>query len=194
MTTNVSADAVPALAAATVRSEGDRAGVPASTPGPPPFRFYDNRQKYLAFVNTCNEKAAISARASHELGLLHPSPPSFRLFDAGMGDATVLETTGGGRVVSSPAVSVRCTPTEQQAVRLRGSGLGCAGHPPQGAHGWPPQASGCRGGQGPVGAVQPGTVGRRGGRGRGGRRTRGPLGCFSFSFDHDLFFFHFLLS
>ena len=22
-----------------------------------PFRFYDNRQKYLAFVNTCNEKA-----------------------------------------------------------------------------------------------------------------------------------------
>ena len=23
------------------------------------FRFYDNRQKYLAFVTTCNEKAVI---------------------------------------------------------------------------------------------------------------------------------------
>ena len=33
-----------------------RAGPP---PRPrPPFRFYDNRQKYLAFVTTCNEKSA----------------------------------------------------------------------------------------------------------------------------------------
>ena len=61
-------------------------GVPAS----PPFRFYDNRQKYLAFVNTCNEKAAVAARAALELRQLHPSPPCLRLFDAGMGDATVL--------------------------------------------------------------------------------------------------------
>jgi hypothetical protein len=57
---------------------------------PTPFRFYDNRQKYLAFVNTCNEKAAIAARAGQELAGLDPSPPSLRLFDAGMGDATVL--------------------------------------------------------------------------------------------------------
>ncbi len=56
----------------------------------PPFRFYDNRQKYLAFVNTCNEKAAVAARAALELKQLHPSPPCLRLFDAGMGDATVL--------------------------------------------------------------------------------------------------------
>ena len=28
---------------------------------PTPFRFYDNRQKYLAFVNTCNEKSAVAA-------------------------------------------------------------------------------------------------------------------------------------
>ena len=28
-----------------------------------PFRFFDNRQKYLAFVNTCNEKAVVGARA-----------------------------------------------------------------------------------------------------------------------------------
>jgi hypothetical protein len=55
-----------------------------------PFRFYDNRQKYLAFVNTCNEKASIARRAAREVQLLHPSPPALRLFDAGMGDATVL--------------------------------------------------------------------------------------------------------
>jgi len=56
----------------------------------PPFRFYDNRQKYLAFVNTCNEKAAVARRAAHEVALIRPRPPAIRLFDAGMGDATVL--------------------------------------------------------------------------------------------------------
>ena len=56
----------------------------------PPFRFYDNRQKYLAFVNTCNEKSAVARRAAHELSHLKPSPPALRFFDAGMGDATVL--------------------------------------------------------------------------------------------------------
>jgi len=57
---------------------------------PTPFRFYDNRQKYLAFVNTCNEKAVIAARCADELRLLRPRPPALRLFDAGMGDGTVL--------------------------------------------------------------------------------------------------------
>ncbi len=55
-----------------------------------PFRFYDNRQKYLAFVTTCNEKAAIARRAAVELASLKPTPPALRFFDAGMGDATVL--------------------------------------------------------------------------------------------------------
>jgi hypothetical protein len=55
-----------------------------------PFRFYDNRQKYLAFVNTCNEKAVVGHRASQELAQLLPRPPALRIFDAGMGDATVL--------------------------------------------------------------------------------------------------------
>ena len=55
-----------------------------------PFRFYDNRQKYLAFVNTTNEKWKVAERASRELALLKPTPPALRLFDAGMGDATVL--------------------------------------------------------------------------------------------------------
>ncbi len=56
----------------------------------PPFRFYDNRQKYLAFVNTCNEKSAIARRAAHEVALLRPTPPAVRIFDAGMGDGTVI--------------------------------------------------------------------------------------------------------
>jgi hypothetical protein len=70
----------------------ERAVVRAQTPAgaATPFRFYDNRQKYLAFVNTCNEKSAIARRAAHELQQLTPNPPALRLFDAGMGDATVL--------------------------------------------------------------------------------------------------------
>lgn len=55
-----------------------------------PFRFYDNRQKYLAFVTTTNEKWKISERAAAELAHIAPRPPAFRLFDAGMGDGTVL--------------------------------------------------------------------------------------------------------
>jgi len=62
----------------------------AATVDDRPFRFYDNRQKYLAFVNTTNEKWKVAERASRELALLRPSPPALRLFDAGMGDATVL--------------------------------------------------------------------------------------------------------
>lgn len=56
----------------------------------PPFRFYDNRQKYLAFVNTCNEKAVVARRVADEISQLQPRPPALRMFDAGMGDATVL--------------------------------------------------------------------------------------------------------
>jgi hypothetical protein len=70
------------------RSPSD-AGASASDPATP-FRFYDNRQKYLAFVNTCNEKSAVAARAADELEHIRPTPPALRIFDAGMGDATVL--------------------------------------------------------------------------------------------------------
>ncbi|MEY4762152.1 MAG: hypothetical protein RLZZ200_2008 [Pseudomonadota bacterium] len=55
-----------------------------------PFRFYDNRQKYLAFVSTCSEKSAVARRIGKELASLHPTPPAMRIFDAGMGDATIL--------------------------------------------------------------------------------------------------------
>lgn len=54
------------------------------------FRFYDNREKYLLFVTTCSEKSAIAERISLELDLIKPTPPALRLFDAGMGDASVL--------------------------------------------------------------------------------------------------------
>jgi hypothetical protein len=55
-----------------------------------PFRFYDNRQKYLGFVNTCNEKWTVAERTAQELSYIQPTPPAFRLFDAGMGDGTLL--------------------------------------------------------------------------------------------------------
>jgi hypothetical protein len=54
------------------------------------FRFFDNRQKYLLFVNTCGEKEVIARRVGMELAHIHPSPPAVRVFDAGMGDGTVL--------------------------------------------------------------------------------------------------------
>jgi len=73
---------------------------PANTP----FRFYDNRQKYLAFVNTCNEKQKVADRAAHELQEIRPVPPALRLFDAGMGDATVLARLMRSAHASWPAV------------------------------------------------------------------------------------------
>ena len=53
-------------------------------------RFYDNRQNYLSFINSTNEKWKVAERAARELKHLKPSPPSLRIFDAGMGDATIL--------------------------------------------------------------------------------------------------------
>jgi hypothetical protein len=57
------------------------------------FRFFDNRQKYLLFVNTCSEKQVIADRVAAEIDGLTPSPPGLRIFDAGMGDGTVLSRT-----------------------------------------------------------------------------------------------------
>jgi SAM-dependent methyltransferase len=54
------------------------------------FRFFDNRQKYLLFVNTCSEKWEVAHRVSEELAHLHPRPPALRVFDAGVGDGSVL--------------------------------------------------------------------------------------------------------
>jgi hypothetical protein len=54
------------------------------------FRFFDNRQKYLLFVNSCSEKQVVADRVSQELANIHPRPPALRLFDAGVGDGSVL--------------------------------------------------------------------------------------------------------
>ena len=79
------------------------AALPVVTPPAPPvasgqaandpqrnFRFFDNRQKYLLFVNTCSEKWEIAHRVGMELANIHPRPPAVRVFDAGVGDGTVL--------------------------------------------------------------------------------------------------------
>jgi hypothetical protein len=55
-----------------------------------PFRFYDNRQKYLAFVYTCDEKIRVAERAERELLHIEPGVPGLRVFDAGTGDGLVL--------------------------------------------------------------------------------------------------------
>jgi hypothetical protein len=63
---------------------------PQSDVAPAAFRFFDNRQKYLLFVSTCSEKTEIANRVSLELANIHPAPPAIRMFDAGVGDGTVL--------------------------------------------------------------------------------------------------------
>lgn len=54
------------------------------------LRFFDNREKYLQFVSTCNEKQLIARRVAMDIRYLEPVPPALRVFDAGMGDATVI--------------------------------------------------------------------------------------------------------
>jgi hypothetical protein len=75
------------------------AAAPATATAPAPtaerdpqrnFRFFDNRQKYLLFVNTCSEKWVVASRVGLELANVHPRPPAMRVFDAGVGDGTVL--------------------------------------------------------------------------------------------------------
>jgi hypothetical protein len=70
--------------------KGQTAAQPAQLEPEKNFRFYDNRQKYLMFVNTCSEKWVVAQRVALELANLHPRPPAIRLFDAGVGDGTVL--------------------------------------------------------------------------------------------------------
>jgi hypothetical protein len=55
-----------------------------------PFRFFDNREKYLLFVTTTSEKAVMAERVGREFDRIQPKPPALKLFDAGMGNGTVL--------------------------------------------------------------------------------------------------------
>jgi hypothetical protein len=95
-----------------VTSAGDTAAKAAEGVGPTPFRYYDNRQKYLAFVTTCNEKSAVAQRATLELRRLSPVPPALRVFDAGMGDATVLARVMREAHARFPTVPLRVVAKE----------------------------------------------------------------------------------
>jgi hypothetical protein len=79
------AKAAPQALAPEAPGEGDGDGA-----GKSDFRFYDNRQKYLLFVNTCSEKWVVAERVGMELARVTPRPPGLRVFDAGMGDGTVI--------------------------------------------------------------------------------------------------------
>ena len=64
--------------------------VTGTGPDGEPFRFFDNREKYLLFVTTTSEKAVVADRIGKELDLLQPTPPALRVFDAGTGNGVVL--------------------------------------------------------------------------------------------------------
>ena len=53
-------------------------------------RFFDSRAAYIMFVTTTTEKAEVAVRIGRETALIGPGPDALRVFDAGMGDATVL--------------------------------------------------------------------------------------------------------
>ncbi len=46
------------------------------TAGGQPFRFFDNREKYLMFVTTCSEKQVSAERIGRELDQPTPRPPA----------------------------------------------------------------------------------------------------------------------
>ena len=54
------------------------------------FRFYDNRQKYLLFVTTTNEKNQIADCIRPHVNKIKPTKPGIKIFDAGMGDGSLL--------------------------------------------------------------------------------------------------------
>jgi len=60
------------------------------TPVSPVDRFFDNRAAYLMFTTATNEKAVVADRIGAELGNVGPGEDALRVFDAGMGDGSVL--------------------------------------------------------------------------------------------------------
>ncbi len=53
-------------------------------------RFFDTRAAYMMFITTTTEKSAVAARIVEEFRHVEPGPDALRVFDAGLGDATVL--------------------------------------------------------------------------------------------------------
>src|SRR5260370_7848614 len=84
--------AVPGTALVSSSSQAPKHLLPQPAPQDPQrnFRFFDNRQKYLLFVNTCSEKWVVAHRVGQELINIHPRPPPVRPFDSPIADGTVL--------------------------------------------------------------------------------------------------------
>lgn len=53
-------------------------------------RFFDNRAAYLMFSTATNEKSVVADRMGAEMERVGPGESALRVFDAGMGDASVL--------------------------------------------------------------------------------------------------------
>jgi hypothetical protein len=92
-TARVERAARDAAVAGTTKPAAARPGAGQQSEDGTAFRFYDNRQKYLMFVHTCSEKWVVADRVGLELANIQASPPALRVFDAGMGDGTVLTRT-----------------------------------------------------------------------------------------------------
>ncbi len=75
-------------------------------------RFFDSRAAYLLFVTTTNEKAVVAERIGRESALVEPTPPGFRILDAGMGDASVLSGVMRRFHDRSPHVPLRAVAKE----------------------------------------------------------------------------------
>ena len=58
--------------------------------GTVPTRFFDSRASYLMFITATTEKLVVAARIGEELAYVGPGEHALRIFDAGMGDASVL--------------------------------------------------------------------------------------------------------
>ncbi|MCZ6462571.1 MAG: hypothetical protein O6705_10125, partial [Actinobacteria bacterium] len=58
--------------------------------GAAPSRFFDSRASYLMFTIATTEKPVVAARIGEELAQVRPGEHALRVFDAGMGDASVL--------------------------------------------------------------------------------------------------------
>ena len=57
------------------------------------FRFFDSRQKYLLFITTTNEKTVVANKITEVIETLKPKKPALKIFDAGLGDGSLLIST-----------------------------------------------------------------------------------------------------
>jgi len=55
------------------------------------IRFFDSRERYRMFVSTCTEKLEVARRVGRELEVIEPGVRSLNIFDAGLGEGTVLD-------------------------------------------------------------------------------------------------------